>query len=375
MANGLIAPRRRASSASPSASPSVARARRRRSTPRAALDGRPRHVRARRHRLGRRGAHRHRRARQPLARRADRHGGEPALRRPRDDGDQDLRPPLGLAELDLPAPERRRRARRAHALRQARAPRVRLAAGPERRQPMSTVINDAKIPNNVDLASDKRLQRALEAWQPNFLDWWKRDGARGLPGGRHLPAHRDQRRPRGLGALRLREDARLPLGHLPRRPGAGPHDRLRRRHAASRCGSEVPGEYRNTLRRLIVTQGDTEPASVEQQRLLGQTVPERLRPAQPLPGERRRGPPPLGDGLPAPHATSAATAARRPRSCSSAAAATPTSRASSARSTSRAPTGSRSSCSRSSPTATASTSSSPSPRAASIRSRARRASC
>src|SRR5207244_5882920 len=32
---------------------------------------------------------------------------------------------------------------------------------------------------------------------------------------------------------------------------------------------EVPGEYRGTLRRLIVTQGDTEPASVEQQRLLG----------------------------------------------------------------------------------------------------------
>ena len=36
---------------------------------------------------------------------------------------------------------------------------------------------------------------------------------------------------------------------------------------------EVPGEHRNALRRLIVTQGDTEPASVEQQRLLGQTCP------------------------------------------------------------------------------------------------------
>jgi benzoyl-CoA 2,3-dioxygenase component B len=36
---------------------------------------------------------------------------------------------------------------------------------------------------------------------------------------------------------------------------------------------QVPGEHRNTLRRLIVTQGDTEPASVEQQRLLGQTTP------------------------------------------------------------------------------------------------------
>ena len=36
---------------------------------------------------------------------------------------------------------------------------------------------------------------------------------------------------------------------------------------------EVPGEHRNTLRRLIVTQGDTEPASVEQQRLLGHSCP------------------------------------------------------------------------------------------------------
>ncbi len=35
----------------------------------------------------------------------------------------------------------------------------------------------------------------------------------------------------------------------------------------------VPGEHRNSLRRLIVTQGDTEPASVEQQRLLAQTAP------------------------------------------------------------------------------------------------------
>ena len=36
---------------------------------------------------------------------------------------------------------------------------------------------------------------------------------------------------------------------------------------------QVPGEYRSQLRRLIVTQGDTEPASVEQQRLLGHTCP------------------------------------------------------------------------------------------------------
>ena len=39
---------------------------------------------------------------------------------------------------------------------------------------------------------------------------------------------------------------------------------------------EVPGEHRNALRRIIVTQADTEPASVEQQRLLGAHGPEPL---------------------------------------------------------------------------------------------------
>ena len=327
----------------------------------------PRHLRARRHRLGRRAAPRLRGAREPLARRADR-----AWRRTcASPGPRRWRPRSSAASRPGRTGSSSGRTRSASAARSRctaspSGPSSTCETAPER-APMSSVNNE-RIPNNVDLADDKRLQRALEAWQPNFISWWKEMGPDGLPGGRRLPAHRHQRRPRRLGALRLREDARLPLGHLPRRRRARPHDRLRRRLSGKPVWQEVPGEHRNMLRRLIVTQGDTEPASVEQQRLLGQLVPERLRPAQPLPGERRGGAPPLGDGLPAPLATSAATAARRPRSCSSAAAATPTSRASSARSTSRAPTGSRSSCSRSSPTATASSSCSRSPRAASIRS-------
>ena len=36
---------------------------------------------------------------------------------------------------------------------------------------------------------------------------------------------------------------------------------------------DVPGEHRANLRRIIVTQGDTEPASIEQQRHLGLTAP------------------------------------------------------------------------------------------------------
>src|SRR5205814_4049188 len=33
-----------------------------------------------------------------------------------------------------------------------------------------------RIPNNVNLADDARLRRALEAWQPKFLDWWRELG-------------------------------------------------------------------------------------------------------------------------------------------------------------------------------------------------------
>src|ERR687897_243293 len=33
-------------------------------------------------------------------------------------------------------------------------------------------LND-RIPNNVGLNSNKRLQRALEHWQPAYLDWWR----------------------------------------------------------------------------------------------------------------------------------------------------------------------------------------------------------
>src|SRR5262249_21782898 len=44
-------------------------------------------------------------------------------------------------------------------------------------------------------------------------------------------------------------------------------------HYGAPAWQEVPGEYRAMLRRLIVIQGDTEPASVEQQRHLGKTAP------------------------------------------------------------------------------------------------------
>ena len=44
-------------------------------------------------------------------------------------------------------------------------------------------------------------------------------------------------------------------------------------HKGETAWQDVPGEHRANLRRIIVTQGDTEPASVEQQRHLGLTAP------------------------------------------------------------------------------------------------------
>ena len=38
---------------------------------------------------------------------------------------------------------------------------------------MSTINYDDLIPNNVDISTDRRLKRALEKWQPQFIDWWK----------------------------------------------------------------------------------------------------------------------------------------------------------------------------------------------------------
>ena len=38
---------------------------------------------------------------------------------------------------------------------------------------MSGINYSEKIPNNVNLATDRTLQRALEHWQPKFLEWWQ----------------------------------------------------------------------------------------------------------------------------------------------------------------------------------------------------------
>lgn len=136
-----------------------------------------------------------------------------------------------------------------------------------------TLVNlDETIPNNVDLASDRKLQRALEKWHPRFLDWWKRMGPvehqdhdvylrTAVSVGRDGWANFDYvRMPEYRWGIFLADP-------VPDRP-VGFGDRI-----GEPVWEEVPGEFRSDLRRLIVVQGDTEPASVEQQRHLCRTAP------------------------------------------------------------------------------------------------------
>ncbi len=135
-----------------------------------------------------------------------------------------------------------------------------------------TIDYNQRIPNNVGLSDNRRLQRALESWLPNYLSWWDQLGPEGTQkydvylrtaisveqdGWAHydfvkMPDYRW-----GIFLADAEEGRTIPFGD----------------HKGEKAWQEVPGEYRSTLRRLIVTQGDTEPASVEQQRLLGATCP------------------------------------------------------------------------------------------------------
>ena len=138
------------------------------------------------------------------------------------------------------------------------------------------VSYDTQIPNNVGLSSDKKVLKALEKWHPGYINWWNglipqkfqesmvylRTAVSVDPKGWakfdyvKMPEYRW-----GVLLAPQVEDRRIPCGE----------------HAGEPAWQEVPGEYRNLMKRLIVIQGDTEPASVEQQKALALTAPSRSR--------------------------------------------------------------------------------------------------
>jgi benzoyl-CoA 2,3-dioxygenase component B len=131
---------------------------------------------------------------------------------------------------------------------------------------------NTRIPNNVSLAEDQRVLKALEGWHPGYLSWWQDMGPEGFqeslvylrtavsvdPRGWakfdyvRMPEYRW-----GILLAPAEEGRTIPFGD----------------HLGEPAWQEVPGEHRAMLRRLVVVQGDTEPASVEQQRHLGKTAP------------------------------------------------------------------------------------------------------
>ncbi|HTQ00148.1 MAG TPA: benzoyl-CoA 2,3-epoxidase subunit BoxB [Casimicrobiaceae bacterium] len=137
---------------------------------------------------------------------------------------------------------------------------------------MATIDYGEKIPNNVNLADDRALARALEHWQPNYLAWWGEMGPEGTQaldvylrtavsvdpsGWAHFDYVKMPDYRWGIFLAPQVADRRIHFGE----------------HLGEPAWQDVPGEHRANLRRIIVTQGDTEPASVEQQRHLGLTCP------------------------------------------------------------------------------------------------------
>jgi benzoyl-CoA 2,3-dioxygenase component B len=138
---------------------------------------------------------------------------------------------------------------------------------------MSDAVSyDTLIPNNVDLSSDRQLQRALEKWHPKFLNWWQHSGPTDFQGHEvylRTAVGVESGNWAKFGFVRMPEyrwgillapqvaDRKISFGE----------------HKGQPAWQEVPGEYRSLVRRLVVIQGDTEPASVEQQRFLGHTAP------------------------------------------------------------------------------------------------------
>jgi benzoyl-CoA 2,3-dioxygenase component B len=137
---------------------------------------------------------------------------------------------------------------------------------------MSGINYAEKIPNNVDLSGDRTLQRALEHWQPNYLKWWQDMGPEAS---QTLDVYLRT-------AISVQADGWANFGYV-KMPDyrwgifLAPQTGDRKMHFGESLGKDVwqeaPGEHRANLRRIIVTQGDTEPASVEQQRHLGHTAP------------------------------------------------------------------------------------------------------
>src|SRR3954468_9184024 len=119
------------------------------------------------------------------------------------------------------------------------------------------MISAERIPNNVGLSSNKRLQRALEHWQPKYIQWWRdmgpqgfqdfhqvyvRTGARGAPSGwAHFEYVKRREYRWGIFLADPVHDRSIGFGDFMGQP----------------VWQEVPGESRNQLGRVFAPRGAT----------------------------------------------------------------------------------------------------------------------
>ena len=137
---------------------------------------------------------------------------------------------------------------------------------------LNNVNYDTRIPNNVGLSGDRKVLKALEKWHPGYIDWWNRLIPRNFQESMVYLRTAVSVDPKGWARFDYVKMPEYRWGVL-----LAPQVEARKipcgEHAGQPAWQEVPGEYRNMLKRLIVIQGDTEPGSVEQQRFLGLTAP------------------------------------------------------------------------------------------------------
>ena len=134
------------------------------------------------------------------------------------------------------------------------------------------VSYDTRIPNNVGLGQDRKVLKALEKWHPGYIDWWNKLIPQNFQDSMVYLRTAVSVDPKGWAKFDYVKMPEYRWGVL-----LAPQVENRTIPCGENQGEpawqEVPGEYRNMVKRLIVIQGDTEPGSVEQQRFLGLTAP------------------------------------------------------------------------------------------------------
>jgi benzoyl-CoA 2,3-dioxygenase component B len=131
---------------------------------------------------------------------------------------------------------------------------------------------DGLIPNNIGLNADLRVRKALETWHPGYIDWWNDMGPEGFQQALVYLRTAISVDPKGWAKFDYVKMPEYKWGIL-LAPAVEGRTIPFGKHKDEPAWQDVPGEYRAMLRRLLVIQGDTEPASVEQQRHLGTTAP------------------------------------------------------------------------------------------------------